>query len=177
VAAEHRLPVAALALVDIVPNPAKEGGQRIAAFMTANSDGFASVEEAADAVAAYYPERPRPHDVSGLRKNLRRGAGGRLYWHWDPRLLGEGPQPEPPDIAGWALQLAPRITVPVLLVRGEHSDVVDPSGVAELKNLLPQTEIVDVAGAGHMIVGDSNDLFNAVIIAFLQRHMSPPKPG
>ena len=37
-------------------------------------DGFATLEDAADAIAAYNPNRPRPKDLSGLRKNLRERA-------------------------------------------------------------------------------------------------------
>ena len=69
---------AALVLVDIVPKMSQKGVARIRGFMTANPDGFASLEEAADAISAYYPDRPRPRDLSGLNKNLRRGTDGRL---------------------------------------------------------------------------------------------------
>jgi len=39
--------------------------------MTARPDGFASLEEAAETIAAYLPHRPRRHNLSGLAKNLR----------------------------------------------------------------------------------------------------------
>ena len=55
--------------------------------MRGKPEGFASVEEAADAVSQYLPDRPRPKDVSGLRRNLRPGPDGRLHWHWDPKFL------------------------------------------------------------------------------------------
>ena len=71
----------AVILVDIVPDMEPAGVSRIVNFMNANHGGFASLEEAADAVAAYYPERPRPKDPSGLMKNLRLRDDGRLYWH------------------------------------------------------------------------------------------------
>jgi pimeloyl-ACP methyl ester carboxylesterase len=169
--AERLVDAAALVLVDIVPNPVKEGGQRIAKFMTSNRDGFATLEEAGDAVAEFYPERPRPKDISGLRKNLRLRSDGRFGWHWDPRLFGDRPTSEPPDIAGWAIEMAPSVTVPLLLVRGGDSDVVDADSIAETKRLLPQTEVFEVAGAGHMIVGDKNDAFNEGVLTFIAREM------
>ena len=55
--------------------------------MTGNIDGFASLEEAADAIAVYNPHRPRPSDLSGLAKNLRQRDDGRWVWHWDPRFV------------------------------------------------------------------------------------------
>lgn len=48
---------------------------------------FASLEEAADAVARYLPDRPQPRNLSGLQKNLRQKEDGRYYWHWDPRFV------------------------------------------------------------------------------------------
>lgn len=160
-----------LVLVDLVPEAEEEGVRRIRAFMAANPHGFASVEEAADAVAAYYPHRPRPRDPSGLMKNLRRRADGRLYWHWDPAFLEAMHSDTPEQFAERLLAASRRVTVPTLLVRGLRSDVVGDTGVAGLRAVLPQLEVVEVAGAGHMVAGDRNDAFNAGVIAFLDRHL------
>ncbi|MBX9885844.1 MAG: alpha/beta hydrolase, partial [Novosphingobium sp.] len=83
---------AALVLVDIVPHPEPEGIDRIVTFMRAHPEGFATLDEAVDAVAAYNPERPRPRDPAGLMRNLRQREDGRLYWHWDPRIMASRPQ-------------------------------------------------------------------------------------
>src|SRR6185437_70862 len=61
-----------LILVDIVPDMEPGGADRIQAFMADKiTEGFGSLDEVADAIAAYNPHRPRPSDLSGLRKNLR----------------------------------------------------------------------------------------------------------
>ncbi len=83
---------AALVLVDVTPRFDPQGASKIRDFMRGKSlEGFASIEEAADAVAQYLPHRPRPSSTEGLRKNLRQ-RGGRWYWHWDPRFF-DGPHP------------------------------------------------------------------------------------
>lgn len=165
-------PVAdALVMVDIVLRPAAEGREKIIRFMTANPNGFADLDEAADAVAAYNPDRPRPSNPSGLLKNLRRRDDGRLYWHWDPRMLKQVPRAEPPSLENVMISVSSRVTLPTLLVRGGQSDIVDDDGVAEMCRLVPQTEVYDVAGAGHMVAGDRNDAFNEGVIAFLNRHL------
>ena len=65
---------------------------RIGAFMSEHMEiGFGSLEEVADAVAAYNPHRPRPTDLSGLKKNVRQRADGRWVWHWDPRFMSGKP--------------------------------------------------------------------------------------
>lgn len=160
----------AIVLVDIVLHPAAAGVANIQNFMSAHKGGFASLEEAAEAVAAYNPDRPRPRDPSGLRKNLRLRDDGRLYWHWDPRLIEVSPRPEPPTFGDAMVQVSGGVTVPTLLVRGSHSDIVDDAGVAELVALVPQTEVYEVEGAGHMVAGDRNDAFNDATLAFLHRH-------
>jgi pimeloyl-ACP methyl ester carboxylesterase len=69
--------LAALVLVDITPRQEAVGVERILEFMTAQAiEGFGSLEEVADAIAAYQPHRQRPANVDGLRKNLRLGEDG-----------------------------------------------------------------------------------------------------
>src|SRR6202008_4799492 len=80
--------LAALVLVDITPSVDLSGVAKVQGFMRTHArDGFASIEEAADAVAAYLPHRPRPRSTEGLKKNLRLHPDGRGRWHWDPRFL------------------------------------------------------------------------------------------
>jgi pimeloyl-ACP methyl ester carboxylesterase len=170
VAATMGLDVAALVLVDIVPKMSLEGARKIRDFMGASPQGFANLEEAADAISAYYPERPRPKDLSGLHKNLRLGDDGRYRWHWDPRMLKDM-RGDPRgllrilDAAGWTDR------IPTLLVRGMKSDIVTDDGVADLRRRIPALEVADIGGAGHMVAGDRNDEFNAAVIAFLARVM------
>ena len=62
-----------LVLVDVAPNIERAGAERIRLFMTEHVDqGFATLEQVADAVHAYNPHRPRPSDLDGLKKNVRR---------------------------------------------------------------------------------------------------------
>jgi pimeloyl-ACP methyl ester carboxylesterase len=161
-----------LVIVDVVPRAATKGVQKIRNFMQASPDGFATVEDAADAVAAYYPTRPRPNNVSGLMKNLRLRSDGRLHWHWDPKFV----KPVGPDIDQYARLLmtaARQVSVPTLLVRGMQSDIVSEVGIAEFRTALPMLEVLDVSGAGHMVAGDKNDAFNEGVISFLARHLRP----
>ncbi len=157
----------ALVMVDIALRPNPAGAQKIIRFMTANPEGFATLEEAAAAVAAYNPGRPRPSDSSGLRKNLRLRADGRLHWHWDPAVIANRPTPEPPDYSTALLAVAEGVRIPTLLVRGAQSDVVDEAGMEEMALRVPQLAIVEVAGAGHMVAGDRNDAFADAILPFL----------
>ena len=161
----------ALILVDVVPRLNPQGAERIIAFMRARPDGFATIDEVADAVAAYYPPRPRPRDPSGLMKNLRRHADGRLHWHWDPAFVANSQVlSEPPRFTEKLYEAARRIAVPTLLVRGMESDIVSEENIAEFRAHTPHLEVCDVHAAGHMVAGDRNDAFNEGVARFLSRH-------
>lgn len=166
----------ALVLVDVVPQIERAGADKILEFMRANRGGFATLDEAADAVTAYYPHRPRPRDYSGLMKNLRRRADGRLYWHWDPRFVDGVRRIEPPQYADQLSEAARRVRVPALLVRGLQSDIVSDEGVRRLREMLPALEVVDIAGAGHMVAGDKNDAFSRGVVDFLRRTVPGTQP-
>ena len=172
----HDEPVArALVLVDVAPKIEESGAMRIGAFMSEHlEDGFGSLDEVADAVAAYNPHRPRPTDLSGLKKNVRQRADGRWVWHWDPRFmkgkLGSRDETRASLVHEGRLQDAARhIAVPTLLVRGRVSDLLSEEGAQDLLRLVPHAEYVDVDGAGHMVAGDKNDLFNDAIVSFLEQ--------
>jgi non-heme chloroperoxidase len=157
----------AAVIVDVVPRMDPEGTQRIADFMLAHQDGFETLEQAADAVAAYNPNRPRPADPSGLSKNLRQDADGRWRWHWDPAFLF-GLDFDPGKSGLEEVRSAMRdITAPVLLVDGLNSDIVDEAGIADALDLMPHARRASVAGAGHMVVGDDNAGFVGAIAPFL----------
>lgn len=169
VAIDHGLRPAGLVLVDIVPEPDPRGIDRIVSFMRGHPDGFATVDEAVAAVAAYNPQRLAPPDGNGLMKNLRAGEDGRLRWHWDPLIVADAPTHQYAVVQDAAAALAKLPDLPVLLVRGLSSDVVSNAGVASFRRTLPHLELLDVAGAGHMVAGDRNDAFNDGVIAFVRR--------
>jgi pimeloyl-ACP methyl ester carboxylesterase len=169
-AGAHQEPlVAALVLVDIVPSIHLPGADRISAFMNAHLDGFWTVRDAADAVAAYNPLRPRPKQTAALMKNLRRRENGRLYWHWDPRLISGSGCIEARFEVDRLKRAANHVRIPTLLTRGMLSDVVTDEGVADLLTRIPHMEVFEVGNAGHMVTGDRNDAFNHGVIDFLNR--------
>lgn len=166
--AEARAAVArALVLVDIAPRIEDAGVARIVAFMSSHADGFATLEEAADAIASYLPNRARPGDVSGLRKVLRAGEDGRWRWHWDPGFLDASKRWSERMDRSLFETAARQLRVPTLLVRGRDSDVVSPVGAAEFLRLAPHARFVDIASAGHMVAGDRNDVFTDAVVEFI----------
>ena len=170
-AGEAKNPIfAALVLVDITPRVDLAGVAKVQGFMRAHArEGFASVEEAADAVAAYLPHRPRPRSTEGLKKNLRLHPDGRWRWHWDPRFL-DGRRPvggDRPEVEAQLLGAARELKIPAMLVRGGSSELVQEEHAKEFLALVPHARFADVSEARHMVAGDKNDQFSVAIMAFL----------
>lgn len=162
-----------LVLVDITPKADDRGIQRIREFMQSGMAGFASLEEAAAAIAAYTPNRRRSTNPEGLKKVLRE-RDGRWFWHWDPRFIDRGRTEVLPDrLAGLIDVAVENIGVPTLLVRGSLSDVVTKASVDDFLSRMPDAAVVEVEGAAHMIAGDRNDAFSDAVVEFLERRIRP----
>jgi pimeloyl-ACP methyl ester carboxylesterase len=166
-AGEHPTLVRALVLVDIVVHPEIAGVKRITDFMTAHRDGFATLEQVADAIAAYNPLRPRPASLDGLRKNVRQREDGRWYWHWDPEFMRIDDEPQRHVPARRLAVAARKLRLPTLIVRGGESDLVSDAAIEDMTQLVPHASTVDVRAAGHMVAGDDNDVFTADLESFL----------
>ena len=159
--------VTRLILVDVVPRYEKDGSARIRDFMFSHVHGFETLEDAAEAVAAYLPHRPKPRSPEGLKKNLRH-RNGRWYWHWDPAFLTK-PQEDPFVRVELLEQAAIELTIPILLIRGKLSDVVSEEAVADFLEKVPNAEFAELSGAGHTAAGDDNDAFSDVVVRFVLR--------
>lgn len=159
----------ALVLVDITSRIEFDGTREVMDFMGSGLDGFANLEEVADAVAAYLPHRERPKDTRGLERNLRL-RNGRYYWHWDPAFIKMGENAQERKDAPARLEAAARaLSIPTLLLRGGRSRIVSDQGAREFLALVPHAEHVDIADAHHMIAGDANDAFNKAVFDFVSR--------
>lgn len=161
----------AIVLVDIAPKAEQKGIERIFAFMSSHLEtGFATLDEAAEAVAAYLPQRSKTYDPSRLEKNLRL-RNGRYYWHWDPKMLKVWKNATPDQQIAYEERLfkaAQQLKAPTLIVRGGMSDVVSERVMAEFLDAVPHVRSTTVSGAGHMVAGDSNHAFTNAVIAFLE---------
>ena len=166
----------ALVLVDITPRVDPGGVARIRGFMAAHIEsGFGTLEEAADAIAAYLPHRPRPRSLDGLRKNLRLGVDGRYRWHYDPAFV-RGIEDLDEHREARLSAAAARLSIPVLLVRGGASELVSEAHARDFVAAAPHARYIDVQGAGHMVAGDVNDPFTREVLDFLTQPASHPGP-
>lgn len=171
-------PAAGLVLVDVAHRFRPRGGGRIVSFMEQHPTGFADLGEAADAVAAYLPNRPRPRDTSGLRHNLR-CRDGRWVWHWDPHVLTQARSimEDPSELYARLGSAAACLRQPCLLVRGAESDVLSADIAREFIEIAPSATLAEVPHAGHMVAGDNNDAFTEAIHAWLDAFVGRRRSG
>jgi pimeloyl-ACP methyl ester carboxylesterase len=173
---EGAVDASALVIVDTAPQIEAVGVANLRAFMTGRPEGFASLEEVADAISEYNPSRQRPATLDGLAKNVRVDDSGRYHWHWDPRFMSDA-QPRPSGHWEQRQQrmeaAARRLSLPTLLVRGGLSDLLSEEGAAAFLQVCPHAEYVNITGASHMVAGDRNDRFAGAVIEFLGR-VAPP---
>ncbi len=141
-----------LALVDVTPGVNEEKSKEIAAFIR-GPESFESFDVLLERTVAFNPTR----SVSSLRRGILHNAveleGGRWAWrHHFGRGGGFEGHVAIDFKALWDDVSA--IKVPILLLRGGLSPVVDDADVAEFVRRQPAARVVVVDGAGHSIQGD-----------------------
>jgi pimeloyl-ACP methyl ester carboxylesterase len=154
-----------LVIVDIGPEVAAAGGQRIMAGVQAR-DVFDDPEQAVQQARAANPRAPEDELRHRFLNNLKQTEDGRWTWRYDKALRAPGrPRPRQDPEEGWALLR--RITAPTLLVRGELSDVLAPEVAERMVREIPNCRLVTVPNAGHSIPLDNPQGFIAAVQTFL----------
>ena len=142
-----------------------QAAQRVAAF-TAHHH-FTTLEEMIERTLAYSPGRGTRAVRRGVRHNAHQQGDGSWSWRWDPRQRGDR------DYAFEATATAlARFVGPILLVRGELSDIVTDELVSAFVSVHPDTQLVTMIGAGHAVQGDRPVELAQTLLAFMNRYAS-----
>jgi pimeloyl-ACP methyl ester carboxylesterase len=64
------------------------------------------------------------------------------------------------------------VAAPTLLMTGERSPAYLPRLTDRLQQLLPNAELIEIAGASHLMDEDNPGVVNEAILDFLARHAS-----
>jgi len=149
-------------IVDVGPEVAREGAGRIQQFVR-NAREWDSVDDYVAAVAAYDPFRRREHIERTLKYNVMQRADGKLVSKHFPRLFNpEGPRFERPSYESIAA-----IECPLLIVRGEESDVLSADAAERFSAALPNGSLVTVPASGHNVHSQNSAGFLAAVRPFL----------
>jgi non-heme chloroperoxidase len=168
---EPAVDCSAVILVDVTPRVNEIGRGEILNFMRLSATGFRSLDEAAGAITRHLPGGSRSPSKDGLRRNLRRCDDGRYRWHWDPAMIQPTQmlrmQSTPERLEG----AASKIAAPLLLVRGDRSELVQEEHVRAFQLAVPHAHYAEIPGAKHMMVGGRNSPFTETVLAFLRRQV------
>jgi len=166
-AGRHPERVPRLALIDITPGVTREKSSDIAAFL-AGPETFASFDEILERTIQFNPTRSESSLRRGVLHNSVQREDG--TWTWRHQL---GRPAEASGLHVGSVDFGPLwdvlegIGVPVLLVRGALSPVVDDADEAEFHRRRPGDRSVTVDDAGHSIQGDQPVELARILSEFL----------
>jgi pimeloyl-ACP methyl ester carboxylesterase len=157
-----------LTLVDVTPGVDRDKAAPIAQFI-AGPESFESFDEILARTIEFNPTRSESSLRRGVLHNAVERDDGRWVWRYQRPGLAPGSDLENRDMPDFATLWADvdKIAVPLMLVRGADSGVVDDDDVAELLRRQPKARVEVVEGAGHSIQGDRPVELAALLEDFL----------
>lgn len=160
-----------LAMIDVTPGADREKASDIVAFL-AGPESFESFDEILERTVAFNPTRSESSLRRGILHNAYQRDDGRWVWrHQRTRIAeaeGAGPLRGGLDFAALWDDLA-RVDVPLLLLLGDRSPVVDEQDVAMFTERQPTAEVVTIEDAGHSIQGDQPLVLAEHLDRFVER--------
>ena len=156
-----------LMMVDVTPGADKEKASDVVAFL-AGPESFASFDEILERTVAFNPTRSESSLRRGILHNAVQRPDG--SWVWRHQRGGEASMIERRDgdidfSSQW--DDLGSVTVPIQLVVGDRSPVVDDDDKAMFIERQPGAVITTVADAGHSIQGDQPLELARLVEAFL----------
>ncbi|WP_295432565.1 alpha/beta hydrolase [uncultured Thiodictyon sp.] len=154
-----------LVLNDIAPRLNQVAIDRILAYVTLVPE-FAGMMEFETFLRAVYAPFGRLSDDEWrllAETSMRRRDNGRISSHYDPAVMRVFAE-QAADFDMWAIFDA--ITCPVLALRGEVSDLVEPHVAEEMTGRGPKARLVTIPGCGHAPALNTPEQF-AVLEGFL----------
>jgi pimeloyl-ACP methyl ester carboxylesterase len=141
--------ISALLLNDVTPAaPDIEGLRRIAGYM-ANPPQFDTVAEFETYLRAVYaPAGLRSDDAwrATAEASLRRLPSGKITTHYDPAIAHAF---ENLEVVGDLWDAYDALAIPVLLIRGERSDIAGKTDARRMTERGPMGRVHDLPGIGH----------------------------
>lgn len=157
-----------LMMVDVTPGTNKEKASEIVAFL-AGPESFASFDEILERTVLFNPTRSEASLRRGILHNAVERDDGTWVWRHqraDRSALRLDPETVTVDFDALWDDLG-SITVPMQLIRGDRSPVVDDADVAEFERRQPTADVIVVADAGHSIQGDQPIELARLVESFL----------
>jgi pimeloyl-ACP methyl ester carboxylesterase len=164
-AAAHAARLERLIVVDIGPEIALAGLERVRTMMAQSPERIESEEWAVEYVRRANPGQDPDLLRHRVHHGLRRLPDGGLTWKYAKGLRDMMRAGRRDAVDLW--EPLPRIPCPTLIVRGADSDILAPEVAKKMTERLPDGRVVEIAGAGHTVPADRPDDFVRHVRAFL----------
>ena len=157
-----------LVIVDIGPDIAAAGRNRVMGTMAGAPERFATTDEALAFIRAGNPRYTDAKLRHRVEHGLRALPDGGFAWKYD-RELRDGARQGRARPAGdlWAAWKA--IDCPTLIVQCRESDILDDAIAKCMMDEQPRASLSVVADAGHTVPGDQPEAFLRLLNDFLTR--------
>jgi pimeloyl-ACP methyl ester carboxylesterase len=152
--------VSAVIVEDVGPERPAAISSRRGARMAKEENGWASLDELVVQIQTDHPRTPEPVSRHLAQHGSKVRADGRIIWKRDPAILKGF---VPTEL--WSA--VRRIKAPILYVLGGASNIVPPETQQELKQTLPQAQIVTMPGLGHYPSDEKPGDFLEIVDRFL----------
>ena len=162
-AAQHPERVAALIMEDVGPVRPAEISQRFAEQVAAGDPELDTVEEWVGRLRGQNRRTPAEFFLHNARFATRRLPNGKLVLKRDPAIQS-GFVP----LELWSY--VEEVRSPFLLVLGSESSIVSPEQRDQMLHTIPDSQVVTIDGAGHIVVHDQPQGFERVVRGFLKDH-------
>ncbi len=153
-------------LVDVGPEIQVQGAQAIGDFVR-NSRQFPSIDEYVQRVSAYDPFRSADHVRRTMRYNIMQREDGMLESKHAPHRILAATDGQQITIDTPSLESVSSIDCPVLIVRGEQSNVLTPEAADRFASALPRGRWVVVSACGHNVHSQNTAGFLEAVNGFL----------
>jgi len=165
-----------LVLNDIGPTVNQEALTRIQSYGTVPTREltFVALEERMKKNYAAFGITDPQQMRALVEHSLRRLPDGAWSTHYDIRVMQAlmvGNGSGVPDVDTWAVFA--QSTCPVLVLRGECSDLLSPETVAKMESVRPRTTSVVIPNVGHAPALMDNDQIR-IVMQFLSHHAHSP---
>lgn len=156
----------ALAIVDVGPEISAKGRKAIGAFVRANEE-FDDLEHFIRNVRKYDPYRSREHIERTVKYNMLRRVDGKYISKCDSHPRRIGLMTADPRRDNITLDDARAFDLPVLIVRGENSNILPADAAERFRDALPKGTLVTVADCGHNVHSQNTLGFIDAVVGFL----------
>jgi pimeloyl-ACP methyl ester carboxylesterase len=160
---EHPSKVARLVLVDMGPVIPAEAEEDRKKRIAATPEAYNSEEEAISIMGRLHPYYPREYIRHVVKHCLKRDDSGRLIYKYDPALHGV-------ELGSldWMWGYLEKIACPTLVIRAAQSLILLPEVARKMVDILPNGTTIEIERAGHFIMGDNPEAFEAAVRQFLK---------